>query len=296
MSLLNGNFTQHSVVEAAVVRVPSAMVLVHAVRIARIDVAVEGTATVLLGKQFFDFPAVLLGTDRELEIFLGDGVPVLVDHHDGEEIADAGKEETVEVVLHSITDRLGENVKDDLADDEEDGPESNISKWPSILQCSKDEQDLHNNIHDQTNSIDDIQHHEHAGGTSWTEPGPILECGERDKTSDNKHGCGAAAQKPDGKSGAIFINLETNKAVDQETHAERRDETSLHSGEVRVRSTARWNNTGIEKEGSDSQSHIDIEKGNDFLATYWDHQRLADGLHHANQLFLFQRRHSEGGR
>lgn len=38
---------------------------------------VDGTTLILLWQKFFDFPVVLLDTDRELEIFAGDGIPVL---------------------------------------------------------------------------------------------------------------------------------------------------------------------------------------------------------------------------
>lgn len=35
----------------------------------------------IFAQQLLDFPYILLGANRELEIFLGDGIPVLVDHH-----------------------------------------------------------------------------------------------------------------------------------------------------------------------------------------------------------------------
>lgn len=38
---------------------------------------VNGATLVVLGKEFFDFPIVLLDTNRELEIFTGDRIPIL---------------------------------------------------------------------------------------------------------------------------------------------------------------------------------------------------------------------------
>lgn len=38
---------------------------------------VGGTTLVLLGQEFLDLPVVLLNTDGKLEVFTGDGVPVL---------------------------------------------------------------------------------------------------------------------------------------------------------------------------------------------------------------------------
>lgn len=39
----------------------------------------------VFGHQLFRFPNVLFATDRELEIFLCDGIPVLIDHHDSKQ-------------------------------------------------------------------------------------------------------------------------------------------------------------------------------------------------------------------
>lgn len=38
------------------------------------------------------------------------GKKYLVDHHDGEEIADGGEEDTVEVVLHFTADGVGDCI------------------------------------------------------------------------------------------------------------------------------------------------------------------------------------------
>lgn len=50
-------------------------------------------------QRLLDFPDVLLGSNRELEVLLGQTVVVLVDHHDGEESAEGPEKDTVDIVL-----------------------------------------------------------------------------------------------------------------------------------------------------------------------------------------------------
>lgn len=106
---------------------------------------VDGSATVVVEERFLDFPVILLGADGEFEVFAGDGVPVLffnvserkiwrrregthlVDHHDGEEVADCSEEEAVEVVLDGVADGVAENIQDNLTDDEKERSKSNIT-------------------------------------------------------------------------------------------------------------------------------------------------------------------------
>ena len=40
-------------------------------------IVIDGSAAVLFRQELFDLPVVLLRADAELEIFFGDGVPVL---------------------------------------------------------------------------------------------------------------------------------------------------------------------------------------------------------------------------
>ena len=42
-----------------------------------VGIVVVGSATVVFGEQFFDFPVALFGADAEFEVFFRDGVPVL---------------------------------------------------------------------------------------------------------------------------------------------------------------------------------------------------------------------------
>lgn len=49
-------------------------------------------------------------------------------------------------MLHGIADLGWEGVKDDLPDSEEEYPESNISKRPTILQGPRNKNNLHDDI------------------------------------------------------------------------------------------------------------------------------------------------------
>lgn len=50
-------------------------------RVAIRILGVDGCAAIFLGQELLDFPVVHSGADGKLEIFLGDGVPVLQDDY-----------------------------------------------------------------------------------------------------------------------------------------------------------------------------------------------------------------------
>ena len=62
--------------KASVVRI-SLVVGVVVRRIGVIRVLVDGASVLVFGKEFLHFPVVLFGAHGELEIFAGDGVPIL---------------------------------------------------------------------------------------------------------------------------------------------------------------------------------------------------------------------------
>ena len=113
---------------AAVRRCPRRGLTVHAARILRsAGILVDGGPAVVLGQQLLDLPVPLFGADTEFQVLLRDGVPILVDHHDGQQIADGGEEEPVQVMLDGVADGAAEDVEDHLADDEEQDPEPNVA-------------------------------------------------------------------------------------------------------------------------------------------------------------------------
>lgn len=52
-------------------------VVIHAAGVLRACIVVHGTTAVVFEKKLFDLPVALLGADAELQIFSGNGVPVL---------------------------------------------------------------------------------------------------------------------------------------------------------------------------------------------------------------------------
>lgn len=65
-----------SVLETTVIGVSSLLrMVVHSTGV--FGVLEDCVSSVIFGEEFFDFPVVLLGANREFEIFAGDGIPVL---------------------------------------------------------------------------------------------------------------------------------------------------------------------------------------------------------------------------
>ena len=101
--------------------------MVHAAGIVRVAVVVHCSPSIFLGQELLDLPVALFGANAELEVLAGNGVPVLVDHHDGKKVTYGGEEETVQVVLDAVADAVAEDVQDHLARDEDAYAEGNIS-------------------------------------------------------------------------------------------------------------------------------------------------------------------------
>lgn len=96
--------------------------------------------------RLLDVPHGLLATDRELEVFLGDRVPVLVDHHDRQQHADGEEEQSVDIVLDRITNVDREPEQHHLRDREKRSSEHNVSDWPSVVEGADDEDELRHHV------------------------------------------------------------------------------------------------------------------------------------------------------
>lgn len=83
--------------------------------------------------RLLDFPNVLLCANREFQIFLGDRIPVLVDHHNSKQGANGAKEGTVDIMLDFITNIDRKDIQDDLTNNKEGDTKQNITQWPSIV-------------------------------------------------------------------------------------------------------------------------------------------------------------------
>lgn len=195
---------------------------------------IDSPPLILLRQQLLDLPVPLLGPDAKLQIFLRDRIPVLVHHHDGEQIADRGEEQAVEIVLRAFADLVADDVENHLADDEEEDAEGDIAQRPAVLEGVRHEDDLHDDVDEQADGVEQVQHHEQADRVRRPQPGLALECQDRDGAGEEEHADGGAAQEPDGLRGAVLVELETDEAVDQEAGAEGGGEAVLHGGEVGV--------------------------------------------------------------
>ena len=61
----------------AIVRVARRGLVIHAAGIFRIAVVIDGSPSVFLRQELFDFPISLFCANTEFKVFLRDGVPVL---------------------------------------------------------------------------------------------------------------------------------------------------------------------------------------------------------------------------
>lgn len=113
-----------------------------------------------------------------------------------------------------LADGVAKDVQDDLADDEKEDAEGDVAEGPAVLQGIHDEDDLHDHIHEEADGAKDVEHDEQADGVGGAETSPALEGEQRDGARDEEHGEGGEAEEPDGEGSAIFVELETDKAVD----------------------------------------------------------------------------------
>jgi hypothetical protein len=220
------------------------------------------------------FPVVGPLSYGELEIFLGDGIPelqtsqyekqcvtgvlwvYLVDHHDRKQVQEGCEEESIHVVLYVGADRLGECVEQDLADDECRNAKANVPQRPALLQRTDDQHDLHDNVDEEEDRGEDVDHHKEADGALRAKTSPALERKQSDHEADHEHGQTADAQQPDREGSSIFVELETDEAVDHQAYASGASEAALHSNEVWVRLRSRWHNTAVDDERADGEQGV----------------------------------------
>lgn len=111
----------------------------------------------------------------------------LVNHHDGQQIADGSKEQAVQIMLHILADLLAESVEHDLTDDEKANPKRDIAQRPAILQGVRNENHLHDDVDEQLDPVDQIQDDKQAGGIHRPQSRPPLERKQTDGERDDKH-------------------------------------------------------------------------------------------------------------
>ena len=80
---------------------------------------------------------------------------------------------------HRITDSVAEDVEDYLANNEEEDPKRDVPERPAILQGVRDKYDLHGQVDQKADAIDQVQHYEEANGVGWAQSSFAFECQDR---------------------------------------------------------------------------------------------------------------------
>ena len=137
-----------------------------------------------------DFPNSRLAANTEFEIFLGDRVPVLVDHHDAEEHAEGEKEETIDVVLDSIADCHAEGKEDNLRDGEEGDTKEDITNWPPIVECADHKDELGDYVYEHASGGPDKVDDPKGERVCVAEASEAFKCrdGEEESSTEQKEG------------------------------------------------------------------------------------------------------------
>jgi len=138
-------------------------------------------------------------------------------------------------VLDIVADRVAEHIQDHLPNDEEEDAKRDVTQWPAVLERADYEDDLAHNVDEQEDGVHDVGDDEDADGVDRAQAGPVLESQERDCAADNEHGERREAQQPDRECRPVFIQLESDEAIDQQTRAQSGCKAILCGGEVRVR-------------------------------------------------------------
>ena len=100
----------------------------------------------------------------------------------------------------------------------------------------------------------------------WAQTRPSLEGEQSDDKADGEHGHAADAQQPHREGCAVFIELETDEAVDHQADACGAHKTALHGNEVCVCLGSRRYDAAVDDKRDDGEEGVQVEEGRDFLA------------------------------
>lgn len=164
-------------------------------------------------------------------------------------------------MAHSCADFAAEGIKNDLSGDEKEDSKGNITQWPSVVQRSGHQKDLHAHVYEQLNGIQQIQDDKQADGVGWVQTSPSFESGERNEEADGKRNERANSHHPDREWRAILVQLEPDKPVDKQACYQRIAQTILYADKVGKRSAGRRNNSSINDQRDEGQEHVNVEEG-----------------------------------
>lgn len=164
-------------------------------------------------------------------------------------------------------DLRADGVQNDLAHDEEEDAKGDVAQRPAVLQSPDDKEDLECDVDEKLNGVQQVQDDEETDGVGGSQTNPRLEGSKRNQEAYRKSRQRTNAQQPDGKKGAVFVQLKSDETVDQQASDQGRRQAVLHRYEVRVRGRARRNDTCINAKGDETEEHVNVKEHEDFLAT-----------------------------
>lgn len=159
-----------------------------------------------------------------------------------------------------------ECVENDLARHEEEDSKRNISKRPSVAESPGDKQNLHDQVDEQLDCVQDVENDEETDCIPGSQARPALERRQRNEETNGKGNERADAHHPHRQRRAILIQLEPHKAVDEQTRHQRTRQPILHAHKVRIRLTPRRGDTGVDDERDEAEQHVQVEEAEDLLA------------------------------
>jgi len=108
-----------------------------------------------------------------------------------------------------------ESVHEDLANNKEEQAKSNVTKRPAILKSPDDEEDLHGDVDEELDRVEQVQNDEQPNSIGWRQTRPRLEGSNRNEEADDEADERADPKKPDGERRAVLIQLEAHEPVHQ---------------------------------------------------------------------------------
>lgn len=190
----------------------------------------------------------------------------LVDHHDGQQIANRGKEQAVQVVAHGNANLGAKSIENDLAGNKEEDAKGNVTQRPPVLQRSDDKQDLHANVDKELNGVEQVQDDKQTDSVGRANTRPSFKGSERDEERNGKGNDRAEPQHPHRQRRSILVQLKAHKPIDQQTRHNRAGQAILHARKIRKRPATRRHNTSINNKRDEGEQHVEVEKSQNLLA------------------------------
>lgn len=79
-------------------------------------------------------------------------------------------------MLRAVADCLTENIEDDLADNEKEHAQSNMSQWPTVFQGVIDKHQLHDHVNEKEDGIEDVNDDKYANRVRGIQTTPSFKC------------------------------------------------------------------------------------------------------------------------